>query len=363
MGILSGCASHPSMLQGSATNIDTIHQSVPASWRTAAEKSTTIEPLEVNDDLREFIFASVRNNARPRDRILALTSAILDRDGIGLVYDDLATLTAVEAFTSGRGNCMGFSNLLVATAREAGIPARFELVSNFRNWQKQDELLVSTLHVRVVSIVSGRRMVFDFYPQPVAAGSWHETLSDSEALAHHINNLAINSMRKGDYADTYGKLYKAIEISPHIGFLWSNLGAVLSRQGLDGPAETAYLEAIAISPELMLAASNLQILYARLGREEEASELSERVSRYRERNPYFQFWQAQLAYDDARYEEAVRYYRAAIRLKKKERDFYIGLADAHHKLGNTKASLNAKARADRLDMALVNRMEIRPVDR
>ncbi len=342
---------------------DTVQQLVPPSWRAAAEQKNTLEPLAISNELREFLHANVRENALPRDRILALTSAIIDPDGIGLVYDDLATHTAAEAFATGRGNCLGFSNLLVAAAREVGIQAKFELVSNFRSWQKQGGLLVSSLHVRVVSTVNGRRMVFDFHPQPVAVGSWSEVLSDSEALSHHMNNLAITSMQEGDYADAYGKLLQAIDISPHIGFLWSNLGALFARRNMNDLAEAAYKEAIYQSPESLPAVSNLQLLYIRLGREEEANDLAGQILEHRKRNPYHQFRLAELAYNDSRYDEAIKHYRAAIRLKKNDRDFYLGLAEAYSRLGKAKAADYNVAKADRLAVTPVNRMNLRVLDK
>jgi transglutaminase-like putative cysteine protease len=167
---LGGCVTQPPAQRDNAELRRTIHDAVPDSWRIAAESAQEISPLAVTPDLREFVLSTSRRNATDRQRMLALTGAILHRDGIGLVYDADATHSASEAFRSGTANCLGFSNLLVASARELGLKANFELVSQRLRWDKVGDVLVGSLHVRVVSLGGVKRMVFDFYPVPVKPG-------------------------------------------------------------------------------------------------------------------------------------------------------------------------------------------------
>jgi len=308
-----------------------------------------ISPLTVSPDLRDFLHSTVRSNTEPRERILALTEAIIDVDGIGLVYDGDATHTASEAFRSGTGNCLGFSNLLVASARELGLNARFELVSHRLSWQKVGDALVGTLHVRVISTVGANRMAFDFYPLPLESGFTTHTISDAEALAHHLNNLAVKSMQDGDNARAYGLLYRAIEASPGIGFIWSNLGTLLSRHELISLAEAAYKEALLISPDGLSALSNLQRLYLGQGLHAEARELEDQLQQHRQHNPYYHSSQAEQAYEQGDYQEAVSHYKEAIRLKKKSSEFYIGLSESYTKLGNSRAALRAAKKAQAID--------------
>ncbi len=340
-----GCASAPTESRNNDALRRTIHEAVPDSWSVAAASTEEISPLTVSPDLREFIHSIVRSNSQPRDRMLALTDAIIDPDGIGLTYNADATHTASEAFRSGTGNCLGFSNLLVASAREIGLNANFELVSHRLRWQKVRGMLVGSLHVRVVSIVSGKRMVFDFYPLPLKSGFSTRLLSDADALAHHLNNLAATSMQVGDDAHAYGLLYKAIEASPSIAFIWSNLGTLLSRHDLDVLAEAAFKEALLISPDGRTALSNLQRLYSRQGRHSEARELESQLEQYREFNPYYHSGLGEKAYEQGNYREAVSHYKEAIRLKKNVREFYVGLSESYAKLGKNSAASRAASKA------------------
>lgn len=342
---LGACASQTVAQRDNVDLRDTIHESVPDSWRAAADSAQEISPLTVTPDLRKFILSTGRTNAADRERMISLAEAIVDRDGIGLVYDPEATHTASEAFRSGTGNCLGFSNLLVASARELGLDAQFELVLQQLRWNKVEDVLVGSLHVRVVSLVGGNRMVLDFYPLPVESGYATQPLSDDDALAHHLNNLAAESMQDGDSALAYARLHKAIEASPNVAFVWSNLGILLSRHDLDLLAEAALKEALSISPDALSALSNLQRLYFAQGRNAEAGELTDQLEQYRARNPYYHSWLGDQAYEQGNYEEAVRRFKRAIKLKKNERAFYIALSDSYAQLGNTKAALRASRRA------------------
>jgi tetratricopeptide (TPR) repeat protein len=348
-GMFVGCASTPTESRNNDALQRTIHDAVPDSWRVAAASTAKISPLMVSPDLREYLHSAVRSNADPRKRILALTEAIIDRDGVGLIYDPDATHTASEAFRSGAGNCLGFSNLLVASARELGLNANFELVVHRLRWQKVGDTLVGTLHVRVVSLISSKRMVFDFYPLPLNSGFSTRQISDADALAHHLNNLAARSMQDGDDAHAYGLLYKAIQASPSIAFIWSNLGSLLSRHDLDLLAEAAFNEALLISPDELAALSNLQRLYLGQERLAEAQELQDRLRQHRERNPYYHSSQAEQAYEQGNYREAVSHYKKAIRLKKNIPEFYVGLSESYTKLGNNKAALRASRKAQTFD--------------
>ena len=265
---------------------------------------------------------------------------------------------------------MGFSNILIAAARELGLRANFELVLQRPRWEFIDGVLVSTLHVRVVGLFSlvptgirtttptatrmlkkhlstgsGRRLVFDFYPLPIESGYSTQPLTDNDAAAHHQNNLAVKSMQLGNSARAYALLHQAVETSPNIAFVWSNLGVLLSRHQLDPFGEAAYRQALLISPGELSALSNLQRLYIRQGRDAEAGELVDQLEKIRGRNPYYHSWLGEQAYEQGNYEAAVDHFKQAISLNKSDATFYIGLSKSYEKLGKKGAALRASRKA------------------
>ncbi len=360
VGMLLGCATAAPPVQTNHQLLESVHGAVPSDWHEAASRTPDINPLEVSENLRQFVQSRTADKMRPRDRMLALAAAVFDPDGVGLTYSESATHTAAETYAIGLGNCMSFSNLLVAAAREAGLKANYELMSNYSNWQQQGDFLVRTMHVRVVSRIRNQKLVFDFYPDPVNPGSWSRQLDDRQARAHHLNNLAAEFMRQGDLASAYGHLYTALQTSLDLSFLWSNLGALLSRRDLTSHAESAYREAMRLDPEQLTAVSNLQRLYQRTGRDQDAAALEAQVVRYRERNPFYHFWQAEQAYEDENFATAEEHYRAAIRLKSDERQFYVGLARAYYKQGKVLAARKAINKSHKLFAPQVDTVTVRP---
>lgn len=342
---LGACAAQPQEQRDNLALRQTIRDAVPNSWRDAANSTGDIAPLTVTPAVRDFAHSAVRSNDTQREQMISLTHAIIDSGGVGLKYIPDATNTASEALQSGQGNCMGFSNLLIASARELGLNASYELVSHDMRWNRVDGALVGSLHVRVISFSSGRRMVFDFYPVPLQSGFSTELLSDQAALAHHLNNLAADLMHEGEDAKAYGLLIKAIESTPDIAFIWSNLGILLSRNDLDLLAEAVFKEALSISPDTMSALSNLQFLYVKQGRDAEAEKMIARLERHRARNPYYHFSLGKEAYEQADYKGAVRHFKEAIDLKNNDSQFYTLLSKSYEELGKERAALRASKKA------------------
>lgn len=357
---LTACATSRAPVVVNHELIRSVHEAVPAGWRQAADKTPDIDPLEVSEELRAFVHQHTVDKRSARARMLALSRAIFAPDGLALTYRESATHSAAETYASALGNCMGFSNLLVAAAREIGIKANFELMSSYSNWERQGDLLVRTMHVRVVSRIRDERMVFDFFPDPVGPGSWARRLDDSEARAHHMNNLAAEHMQRDDLQQAYGYLRAALATSPDISFLWSNLGALLSRQNLPGFAEAAYREAMRLDPDQLTAVSNLHRLYERTGQTALAAELEDQVARYRLQNPFYHFWLAEQAYDDENYADAESHYLRAIKLKNDERTFHVGLARAYYKQGKILAARKAINKSHRLFSPEADTVTVRP---
>lgn len=155
-------------------------------------------------------------------------------------------------------------------------------------------------------------------------------------------------MLQGDLRQAYGYLRRALDTSPGLSFIWSNLGALLSRQGLTELAEASYREAMRLDSEQLTAVSNLHRLYERTGQQVLAAELEEQVMQYRERNPFYHFWLAEQAYANSDYGSAEEHYRRAIKLKSDERPFYVGLARALYKQDKVLAARKAISKSHKL---------------
>ncbi|MGA8203982.1 MAG: hypothetical protein WB812_05645 [Woeseiaceae bacterium] len=345
---LAACAAQPPDARDNTALRQKISAAVPASWRAATATVDDISPLAMTPELRDFVHSAVEGTTDRQEQMLTLTRTIIGDDGLGLTYDPDATFTASEAFQSGTANCIGFSNLLIASARELGLNAQYELVSHWPDWDKVGNVLVASLHMRVVSRVGGKHLIFDFYPDPIDSTYSAQPLSDDDALAHLLNNLAMAAMNRGEDARAYALMSKAIESSPRTAFIWSNLGLLLSRHHLDASAEAALREALLIDPEQLSALSNLQRLYLGQGRYEEARRLDSQLEGYRARNPYYHARLGQRAYEQGHFEDAVGHFKDAIHRKQDEPYFYVQLSRSYERLGESRSALRARHKAQAL---------------
>jgi transglutaminase-like putative cysteine protease len=77
-----------------------------------------------NDDLREFAKAALDKLNEPRARAQALAEAVYDAVKYKSGTSDVADSAAV-AFKSGEGVCQDHAHVFIASARSAGMPARY----------------------------------------------------------------------------------------------------------------------------------------------------------------------------------------------------------------------------------------------
>ena len=97
-------------------------------------------------------------------------------------------------------------------------------------------------------------------------------------------------------------------------------------------AERTYRQALSIQPSNKSALVNLSNALHHLGRDEESEYYSKKVAYYRDRNPYYHYFQAQSAYQKGALEDALDYLAKAIRLKKDEHQFYFLRGLVHYKM-------------------------------
>ncbi|MCZ7651246.1 MAG: transglutaminase-like domain-containing protein [Thermoanaerobaculia bacterium] len=71
------------------------------------------------------------------ERLQQLLLALLQRDGRELRYDRDRTSTAIEVWRDGVANCLSFTHLFVALAREIGLPVYYLRVMDAPRYQRE----------------------------------------------------------------------------------------------------------------------------------------------------------------------------------------------------------------------------------
>jgi Flp pilus assembly protein TadD len=329
------CASAPWRHEAVAISLDDLLAGTPLGLpRQPPDLADEPPVLAVSDEMREFLDAHVTRTAGRVVRLRQLTAAIVGEDTFGLHYDE-TTRTAPETFGARRGNCLSFSHMFVALAREIGLQARYQEVDTPPDWTFKDDAFVLNRHVNVLVDLGreGEHLV-DFNLADFRTSYERRTISDARALAHHHNNVAVERMGAGDTAAALLHFRRATENDPSFSPAWTNLGTLYVREGHPRYAEAAYLQALRADAGDLVAMSNLANLYARRGDRRRADACRDRVAFHRERNPYYRYHLAREAFEAQDYDGAIGHLRYAIRRKKNEDRFYFLLGLSHLKKGD-----------------------------
>ncbi len=310
-------------------------------WEVAAAPQiiTPEEAVALDDEMREFVapYRAIGDTAMKLRRLL---EGMQDRGLFAMSYSDSFTRSASRTFHERQGNCLSFTMLFVALAREAGLDARYQAVDVPPTWTNDNELLVIAKHVntavnqgysRTTTAGSGepfprasfdRKVIVDFNAANFRANYHSRVVADRYVIALFYNNLAAEALVRKQYAEGFDLLREAARTYADMAGPWVNLGVLYARVGRHDYAEAAYRRALEADPREQAALANLVGVYTSLGEAALAAEYRQRIRRYREINPYYHYALAQVAFGEGRFEDALASLRSAIRLKRDDDDFY-----------------------------------------
>lgn len=306
---------------------------IPALAGYAAVAVRDVDLLRLTPEMRAFSERYAKAEDSDSGKAWMLAYAALDPFLMDFEYDPMVTLTADEAFRLRRGNCLTFSSMFVAMARDAGLHAWYQEVIVPPEWSAVNETLLVSKHVNAVVSDWGSRYVIDVSRRKKMPLEQTRRLSDEEALAQYYNNLGADALVENDLASAHAYFSKALEARPGLGYVWSNLGVVLRRNGQTDQAIIAYRAAIELDAGDPVALNNLHTLYTEEGKLEEAAAIAQRVERNRRKNPYYLHYLAEVANEEERWSDAIDLLNRAIRLEANEYRFHYTLAHAQYHVG------------------------------
>ena len=270
-------------------------------------------------------------------------------------YDASITNTAAATFESKIGNCISYTNLFVALAREVNLNVSFQIVRIAHpTWNVDTGLLIRNNHINVV--VEGPRFdkahnngyTIDFNQVDADPDAHTTKVTDAFAESLFYANLAVDQILAGNDRMAFAYLQRGILSEPRNADLWINLGAFYGRNGAHESAISAYQIAQQLNPREKIILSGLERSYRALGEVEKADMLKRRVRSYRQRNPYFHFAVAQTAYEDKNYQLSLTAIEKAIGLKRGNPRFYYLKSLAERRLGDNNSASKSLRKAKRL---------------
>lgn len=290
------------------------------------------DPLRVSEEMKQFLETKIGRGYDSLDRLQTLVQVVFRDNELKFSYEP-ETRTAVDTFNKRSGNCVSFTFLFIAMARQVGLDARFREVEIAPMWAQVGDLVSLSGHVNVAIFIEGRGYSVDLFPQINRIELGGRVVSDERAFAHFYSNKGVEHLAAGNPQLAIAYLQKALRIDPTMACAWTNMGVALTRIGDFLEAESSHQKALQVEPGDLVAVSNLAALYERIGRNHEADRFREKARRLQDKNPYYHFNLGLRCYMSGQYREAVVQYRAALKLKPKEHYFHMALAKAYIRLG------------------------------
>ncbi|MFL6592096.1 MAG: tetratricopeptide repeat protein [Luteimonas sp.] len=296
---------------------------------------------------RQVVEAVGKDDSMPTLRFQRLMNFVVDARWLGMTYKDDATYTVSEAYEKREANCLTFTLMVLALAKEVGLEAVPQEVGETLSWREVDGTIYRDNHINAGFRIGGHRYTIDpaadlvFLPRPPVA------VTQERLLAHYYNNVAVDRLQQGHMQAALADIAAALQLDPGYATLWSNAGVMYLHNGDLDAAEDAYTRALALDPNDASALFNMvQLLHRTHDRHE--SEFRNRLARVEQRDPLQQFLQA-LDYERAgNFPRAIASIRRAIQLKQDEHRFYAVLARLYQRVGDPTRARSALASAQAL---------------
>ena len=299
-------------------------------------------PPELRAQLQQQVIGA---GGSGRSRLERLVGFLFQKPGLGMEYSADATLTVEQAYRTRKANCLTFTLLTVALARESGLQAYGQELDDIVAWRVGDDIIYRFNHVNAGITVGRSRLTVDVAQDLVRGRKPPEPISDQRLLALYYNNRAAELLVGAVPAAATPYMAMALQLAPRYANAWANAGVLHLRQGDPLAAERDYLKALALDPANAGALVNLVALYRNNGDEARRATYARRLEKVQVKDPYFQFLQAENDEKQGDYAGAVEHYRQAIRLYDGDPRFYFGLAHAYQQLGEERRAQRAMNRA------------------
>jgi Flp pilus assembly protein TadD len=301
-----------------------------------------VVPPELRAQLQQQVI-DAGGSGRPR--LERLVGFLFQKSGLGMEYSADATLTVEQAYRTRKANCLTFTLLTVALARESGLQAYGQELDDIVAWRVGDDIVYRFNHVNAGIAIGRSRLTVDVARNLVMARAPPKPISDPRLLALYYSNRAAELLAGGSPAAAVPYMAMALQLAPRYASAWANAGVLHLRQGDPQAAERDYLKALALDSANTGALVNLVALYRSNGDEARRAIYARRLEKIQVKDPYFQLLQAEDDETRGDYAGAVQHYRQAIRLYDGDPRFYFGLARSYRQLGEERRARRAMNRA------------------
>lgn len=319
---------------------------LPAAATVAPDPQTLLAlPPALRARFQQDVLAAGGSQKLRLERIVEFVFA---ETGLGITYEPEATYTLDEAYRTRKANCLTFTMMVVALAREAGLTAFGQAIDNTLAWHREGTVVYRTNHVNAGVMAGQRRLGVDVAQDSVMMQRLPDPIEDERLLAMYYNNRAIALGARGEHAAAAEHMAMSLKLDPTYATSWGNSGVLHARAGDVAAAERAYLRALELDSGHAATLTNISALYQRQGQADKAARYRTKLARVQAADPFHHFELAVAHEERQAYAQAAHHYRRAIVLHDKEHRFHFGLARSLLHLGEPRQAEKALARAHEL---------------
>ncbi|MEO0424145.1 MAG: tetratricopeptide repeat protein [Pseudomonadota bacterium] len=271
------------------------------------------------------------------------------------------TRTASQVLSSASGNCLSLAILTTALADLVEIDVDYQLVDGTPVFEQRGDIVSRGVHVRsilydprwqkITDGASGARrpgIRFDYFPEDTKRVRLIGNLPYEAYVAMYYSNVAGEALAAGDRGAAFWLLREALRHDPGNAIALNTLAVVYRHAGDAATAERIYRYAIEHLPEKASFLRNYVVLLTRQDRRQEALEVSARLERLDDQNPFSWVAAGREAMAAGDYREAARYFEQAL-------DIAPYLHEAHAQLAIAYLHMGKRERAEQaLGLALEN---------
>jgi Tfp pilus assembly protein PilF len=325
------------------------------SNNVSAAIETEHDVFQLDDDILTTIRRKTNTRQTTYQKSQIILAHLFDEESIAISYDSHANLTATQTYQSQSANCMSLTILAYSLAVATNLVVKVQAVEVPEYWTRDNNFSVLTGHVNLLiksqpivnkSIFWGNRnTVIDFDPFIAKKNFPAKVITKKTLLAMFYNNKGAQALINQDYNRAYEYFKGATLADPTFVVAWGNLGVLYKVTGFEYMAEAVYVKAIGIDSDNLTVINNLARLLTKQGRTVEALPLKQHVDSIRKKNPFYLALLANEAMFNKQYQTAINRYRQAIKLDKKQHQFYFGLALAYYQHNNVLLSRQAMEKA------------------
>ena len=142
-------------------------------------------PAALKQQFREQVIEHTR---LPHARLERMVDFLFSPQGLGMTYDAAANHTVAQAYATRKANCMSFTLLTVALAREAGLEAYGQQIDETLAWRRDHDTLYRTQHVNAGVRLRGRKLTIDVAWDEVITRRPPQPIRAERLVAHYYNN-------------------------------------------------------------------------------------------------------------------------------------------------------------------------------